>query len=91
MSSTGSFRTMSFTKGDAFAQRLAAGPTLAHAAEVIVRGYLEGGIDEADRVTAEQPADCSQTETCSAREASSTRDRARRRSRAASLRPPSLR
>lgn len=35
-----------------FARRLAAGPTIAHAAtKRIVRAYLEGGVDEADRVT----------------------------------------
>jgi enoyl-CoA hydratase/carnithine racemase len=39
-------------KGMRFAQRLAGGPTKAHAAtKRIVRGYLEGGVDEADRVT----------------------------------------
>ena len=37
-----------------FAHRLAAGPTKAHAAtKRIVRAYLEGGVDEADRVTPE--------------------------------------
>jgi enoyl-CoA hydratase len=41
-------------KGMAFAQRLAAGPTLAHAAtKRLVRAYLEGGVDKAD---AETPA-----------------------------------
>jgi enoyl-CoA hydratase len=41
-------------KGMRFAQRLAAGPTKAHAAtKRIVRAYLEGGVDEADRVTPE--------------------------------------
>jgi enoyl-CoA hydratase/carnithine racemase len=40
--------------GMRFAHRLAAGPTQAHAAtKRIVRAYLRGGIDEADRVTAE--------------------------------------
>ena len=39
-------------KGMRFAQRLAAGPTKAHAAtKRIVRAYLEGGVDEADRAT----------------------------------------
>ncbi len=41
-------------KGMRFAQRLANGPTKAHAAtKRIVRGYLRGGVDEADRVTPE--------------------------------------
>ncbi|HYY74533.1 MAG TPA: enoyl-CoA hydratase/isomerase family protein [Solirubrobacterales bacterium] len=41
-------------KGTRFAQRLASGPTKAHAAtKRIVRAYLEGGVDEADRVTPE--------------------------------------
>jgi enoyl-CoA hydratase/carnithine racemase len=41
-------------KGMRFAQRLASGPTKAHAAtKRIVRGYLKGGVDEADRVTAD--------------------------------------
>jgi enoyl-CoA hydratase/carnithine racemase len=41
-------------KGMRFAQRLASGPTLAHAAtKRIVRAYLEGGVDAADRVTPE--------------------------------------
>ena len=39
-------------KGMAFAQRLAAGPTLAHAAtKRIVRAWREGGVDRADRET----------------------------------------
>lgn len=39
-------------KGTKFAQRLAAGPTRAHAAtKRIVRAYLEGGVDGADRDT----------------------------------------
>ena len=39
-------------RGMRFAQRLAAGPTKAHAAtKRIVRAYLEGGIDRADRET----------------------------------------
>jgi enoyl-CoA hydratase/carnithine racemase len=41
-------------KGMRFAQRLAAGPTMAHAAtKRIVRAYLQGGVEEADRVTPE--------------------------------------
>ncbi len=41
-------------KGMRFAHRLASGPTLAHAeTKRIVRAYLRGGIDEADRVTPE--------------------------------------
>ena len=39
-------------KGMRFAERLARGPTRAHAAtKRIVRGYLEGGVDRADEVT----------------------------------------
>jgi enoyl-CoA hydratase/carnithine racemase len=39
-------------KGMRFAHRLAEGPTKAHAAtKRIVRAYLEGGVEEADRVT----------------------------------------
>jgi enoyl-CoA hydratase len=39
-------------KGMRFAHRLGAGPTKAHAAtKRIVRAYLEGGIDKADRET----------------------------------------
>jgi enoyl-CoA hydratase len=50
-------------KGMRFAQRLASGPTVAHAAtKRIVRGYLEGGVDEADRVTAEAAGGLFQTE-----------------------------
>ena len=50
-------------KGMRFAHRLAAGPTNAHAAtKRIVRAYLRGGIDEADRVTAEQFASLFATE-----------------------------
>jgi enoyl-CoA hydratase len=42
-------------KGMKFAHRLADGPTVAHAAtKRIVRGYLQGGIDEADRITPDQ-------------------------------------
>jgi enoyl-CoA hydratase/carnithine racemase len=41
-------------KGMRFAQRLAAGPTKAHAAtKRIVRAYLQGGVEEADGVTPE--------------------------------------
>jgi enoyl-CoA hydratase/carnithine racemase len=41
-------------KGRRFAQRLAAGPTKAHAAtKRIVRAYLQGGVEEADGVTPE--------------------------------------
>jgi enoyl-CoA hydratase/carnithine racemase len=41
-------------KGMKFAHRLAAGPTVAHAGtKRIVRAFLEGGIDEADRITPE--------------------------------------
>ena len=50
-------------KGMRFAHRLASGPTQAHAAtKRIVRGYLEGGVDEADRVTAEAAGGLFQTE-----------------------------
>jgi enoyl-CoA hydratase/carnithine racemase len=50
-------------KGMRFAHRLASGPTKAHAAtKRIVRAYLRGGIDEADRVTAEQFAGLFATE-----------------------------
>ena len=50
-------------KGMRFAHRLAAGPTLAHAAtKRVVRGYLEGGVEEADRVTAEAAGGLFQTE-----------------------------
>lgn len=45
-------------KGARFAQRLANGPTVAHAAtKRIIRAYRAGGVDEADRVTPEQFAD----------------------------------
>lgn len=41
-------------KGMRFAHRLAAGPTLAHAAtKRILRAHLEGGVDRADRLTPE--------------------------------------
>jgi enoyl-CoA hydratase/carnithine racemase len=50
-------------KGMRFAHRLADGPTQAHAAtKRIVRAYLRGGIDEADRITAEQFAHLFATE-----------------------------
>ena len=46
-----------------FAHRLAAGPTLAHSAtKRVVRGYLEGGVEEADRVTAEAAGGLFQTQ-----------------------------
>jgi enoyl-CoA hydratase/carnithine racemase len=42
-------------KGMRFAHRLADGPTVAHAAtKRIIRAYRAGGVDEADRVTADQ-------------------------------------
>ena len=42
-------------KGMRFAQRLASGPTVAHAAtKRIVRAYLEGGVDLADEITPQQ-------------------------------------
>ena len=42
-------------KGLRFAERLASGPTVAHAAtKRIVRAYLEGGVDRADEITPEQ-------------------------------------
>jgi enoyl-CoA hydratase/carnithine racemase len=50
-------------KGMRFAHRLAEGPTKAHAAtKRIVRAYLEGGVDEADRVTPGQFAELFATE-----------------------------
>jgi enoyl-CoA hydratase/carnithine racemase len=50
-------------KGMRFAQQLASGPTKAHAAtKRIVRGYLEGGVDAADRVTPEVVGSLFQTE-----------------------------
>jgi enoyl-CoA hydratase/carnithine racemase len=50
-------------KGMRFAHRLAAGPTLAHSAtKRVVRGYLEGGVEEADRVTAEAAGGLFQTQ-----------------------------
>ncbi len=50
-------------KGMRFAQRLAEGPTKAHAAtKRIVRGYLTGGVAEADRVTPEAAGGLFRTE-----------------------------
>lgn len=50
-------------KGLRFAQRLAAGPTRAHAAtKRIVRAYREGGVDGADEVTPTQFAELFATE-----------------------------
>lgn len=50
-------------KGMRFAQRLANGPTRAHAAtKRIVRAYLEGGVDAADRLTAETAGSLFETE-----------------------------
>jgi enoyl-CoA hydratase/carnithine racemase len=50
-------------KGTAFAQRLAAGPTRAHAAtKRIVRAYLRKGVEEADRETPKVAASLFETE-----------------------------
>jgi enoyl-CoA hydratase/carnithine racemase len=50
-------------KGLRFAERLAAGPTRAHAAtKRIVRGFSDGGIERADEVTPEQFAGLFATE-----------------------------
>jgi len=50
-------------KGMKFAHRLAAGPTKAHAAtKRIVRAYLEGGVDNADRETPKVAASLFDTE-----------------------------
>jgi enoyl-CoA hydratase/carnithine racemase len=50
-------------KGMRFAQRLAAGPTKAHAAtKRIVRAYLEDGVDRADRETPKVAASLFETE-----------------------------
>src|SRR5215204_1992461 len=50
-------------KGMAFAQRLANGPTKAHGAtKRIVRACLRGGVEEADRVTAEVAGGLFETE-----------------------------
>ena len=47
----------------AFAQDLAAGPTRAHAAtKAIVRAFLDGGVAEADRLTAQTAGDLFDTE-----------------------------
>jgi enoyl-CoA hydratase len=50
-------------KGMAFAHRLAAGPTRAHGAtKKIIRAYLEGGVDKADRETPKVSGALFQTE-----------------------------
>jgi len=50
-------------KGMAFAQRLADGPTKAHAAtKHVIRGWLDGGIEEADRRTPAASGGLFQTE-----------------------------
>lgn len=50
-------------KGMKFAHRLAAGPTMAHAAtKRIVRAFCEGGVERADAVTPEQFAGLFETE-----------------------------
>jgi enoyl-CoA hydratase len=50
-------------KGMRFAQRLASGPTKAHAVtKAIVRAYLEGGVDGADAVVPERVGSLFQTE-----------------------------
>jgi enoyl-CoA hydratase len=50
-------------KGMAFAHRLAAGPTRAHGAtKKIIRAYLEGGVDKADRETPKVSGGLFQTE-----------------------------
>jgi enoyl-CoA hydratase/carnithine racemase len=50
-------------KGMRFAQRLASGPTVAHAAtKRIVRAYLEGGVNLADEITPQQFAALFQSE-----------------------------
>ena len=50
-------------KGMRFAQRLAEGPTTAHGAtKRIVRAYLQGGVEEADRVTPEVAGGLFETE-----------------------------
>jgi enoyl-CoA hydratase/carnithine racemase len=50
-------------KGMRFGHRLAEGPTKAHAAtKRIVRAYLEGGVEEADRVTPEVAGGLFETE-----------------------------
>jgi enoyl-CoA hydratase len=50
-------------KGMRFAHRLAAGPTMAHAAtKKVVRAYLEDGVDKADRETPKVAASLFETE-----------------------------
>jgi enoyl-CoA hydratase/carnithine racemase len=50
-------------KGMRFAHRLASGPTRAHGAtKRIVRAYLRGGVEEADRVTPEVAGELFTTE-----------------------------
>ena len=50
-------------KGMELAQRLAAGPTKAHAAtKRIIRAYLEGGVDKADRETPKVAASLFETD-----------------------------
>jgi enoyl-CoA hydratase/carnithine racemase len=50
-------------EGMKFVQRLAAGPTKAHAAtKRIIRAYLEGGVDKADRETPKVAASLFETE-----------------------------
>jgi enoyl-CoA hydratase/carnithine racemase len=50
-------------KGMRFAQRLAEGPTLAHAAtKRIIRGFRRGGVEEADSVTPDQFAELFESE-----------------------------
>ena len=52
-----------FEQGMRFAHRLASGPTLAHAAtKRVVRAYLRGGVDEADRITGDAAGGLFQTE-----------------------------
>src|SRR3954452_25344875 len=52
-----------YEKGMKFAHRLANGPTKAHGAtKRIVRAYLSGGVEEADRVTAEVAGGLFETE-----------------------------
>jgi enoyl-CoA hydratase/carnithine racemase len=50
-------------KGMRFAHRLAAGPTKAHAAtKEVVRAFCRGGVDEADRATADAAGRLFETE-----------------------------
>jgi enoyl-CoA hydratase/carnithine racemase len=52
-----------YEKGMRFAHRLASGPTRAHAAtKRIVRAFCEGGVEEADRITAEVAGGLFETE-----------------------------